>query len=94
MPQQVWNIRGYDGDERKFERTIVAGALSEPEMVALLQRLVSRHLSDDEVVSASLRKNAKGYVPHLEVRPINRGAPGLMTTGGGHHYTATIKDVQ
>ena len=94
MPQQVWKIRGYDGGEPIFERIIAVGAISEKDMTTLLQRLASRHLTDDEVVSASLRKNADGYAPHLEILSNKGGAPGLMTTGSGHHYTAIVEDVE
>ncbi len=87
----VWKIRGHDGLVPIFEQTI-PGNLSEREVIALLQRLASRHLSNDEVVSASLRKNAKGYTPHLEVLPNHHGTPGIMTTCGGYNYVATIED--
>ncbi len=92
MAQKVWKIRGYAGLELIFEQSIAAGSLSEQEITALLQRLASRHLSDNEVVSASLRKNARGYAPHLEVLPNTRGTPGLMTTSTDYNYTATIED--
>ena len=88
----VWKIRGYDDLEPIFERTIAGGSLSEQEMTTLLQRLASRHLSDDEVVSASLRRNASGYLPHLEVLRNHQGSPGLMATGGSYSYTASIEN--
>lgn len=90
MPQPFWKIQGYDGLEKTFEQTIPFGSLSEKEMIALLQRLAARHLDDEEVVSASLRKNACGYEAHLEV---NRIDSGLMTTGSGHNYTATVVNI-
>ncbi len=94
MPKQIWKIRGCDGGKRIFERTIPYGCLSDREVTELLKRLASRHLSDDEVVDASLRKNAKGHISHLEVRPNRGGTPGLMTTGSGHHYIAVVEDVK
>ena len=94
MAKQIWKIRGSDGDKPFFEADIAAGAMSEKEMTTLLQRLVSRHLTGEEVVSGSLRSNAKGYLPCLEVRPNRGGTPGLWTTGSGHHYIAIIVDVQ
>ena len=75
-----------------WERLIPLGLLSEAEMIVLLQRLATRHLDDDEVVNSSLRKNVKGYLSHLEVRQNIGGKPALMTTGTGHHYTATIQE--
>ena len=89
---QFWKINGYDGAQLVWERLIPAGILSEAEMIFLLQRLAARHLDDDEVVNSSLRKNAKGYLSHLEVRKSIGRKHALMTTGTGHHYTATIQE--
>ena len=89
---EQWKICGYDGDNLIFERVIPVGAMSEKEMTRLLERLASRHLTGDEVVSASLRENA-GHVPFLKVVPNRGGTPGLMTTGIGPHYTAIVKVV-
>ena len=88
----VWRICGYDGIEPLFERTIAAGSMTNQEMTTLLQRLASRHLSDDEIVSASMRTNANGYAPHLEVLLNHQGSPGLMVSGGRYSYIASIVD--
>jgi hypothetical protein len=45
------------------------GSLSEGEMTSLLQRLAAQHLTSDEIVNASLRRNAKSYAPLLEASP-------------------------
>ncbi len=94
MAQKVWKICGFDGLKAVFERTIPYGSLSDQEITELLKRLESRHLRDDEVIDASLRKNAKGHTSYLEVRPNRGGTPGLMTTGTGHHYIAVVEDVK
>lgn len=91
MPK-VWKIRGYQGLALTFELEIPENSLSEAEVENLLQRLQSRHLSDVEVVSSSLRRSASDYQSHLEVGR-NRGRPfGLMTSGSDNHYIATIED--
>ncbi|MEA2778568.1 MAG: hypothetical protein QOK29_112 [Rhodospirillaceae bacterium] len=90
MAEKMWVIRGYDSDKETFKRTLPVGRLSEAEMITLLQRLASRHLEDDEVVTSSLRKNAAWYTSHLEVRSSD-GA--LETIGSGHHYTAVVREV-
>ena len=61
-------------------------------MNRLLQRLASRHLTDDEVVSASLRKNADAYATHLEVQRNYGEKYPFMTTGGGHYYSVNVED--
>ncbi|MBR1158112.1 hypothetical protein [Bradyrhizobium elkanii] len=92
IARRYWVIRGYDGSEQTFERTIQEGLLSEVEMKVVLQRLACRHLSDDEVVSASLRKNAAGFRADLEIKQSHGGRFTLMTTGSGSHYTAPWKN--
>ncbi len=61
-------------------------------MNRLLQRLASRHLTDNEVVSASLRKNADAYANHLEVQRNYGGKYALMTTGRVHYYSVIVED--
>jgi hypothetical protein len=59
----VWLIEGQDGTTTFFRRRL-PGNLSESEIKAIVQRLACRHLTADEVVSASRRK---GYrTTHLE----------------------------
>lgn len=92
MSNRSWKICGYDGAREVFQRAVPEGALSESEVIILLQRLASRHLTDDDVVSSSLRKNADDYAVHLEVQRSRGGKYVLMTTGSGHHYIATIEE--
>jgi hypothetical protein len=56
MAKRIWKITGYLGDKSIYERAIRNGALSEKAMISPLQRLASRHLSEDEVVSSSLKR--------------------------------------
>ena len=62
---RIWKIRKFDGDDHK-QVWSVSGALSEPEICTMLQRLVSQNLSDDEIISASLRKNDRHHNTLLE----------------------------
>ncbi len=92
MSKRIWRIYGYDGDRAVFTRTVPKRSLSEREMIRLLQRLTSRHLTDDEVVSSSLRKNADDYASHLEVQQNHGEKYALMTTGSGHYYSVIVED--
>ena len=94
MTRRHWVIRGYDGSDQTFERTMSEGLLTEAEMKVVLERLACRHLSDEEVVSASLRKNAAGYRADLEIRQSHGGRFALMTTSSGCHYTATVEELE
>ena len=88
-----WRIVGYNGDRATgFERRVPLASCSEAEMRALLQRLVSCRLSENEIIAASLRKTAKDFAGHLEIGRISPGEPDLHTLGAGHYYTATIVD--
>ncbi len=87
----VWRIAGYNSNELEFECRIPEGTLSEAEVIVLLQRLAARHLDPDEVVSSSLRKNAKSYVGHLEITK-SYGKKNALMTRGNPFYTAAVED--
>jgi hypothetical protein len=91
----LWQTTGYLGDKSIYERAIRKGALSEKAMIALLQRLASRHLSEDEIVSSSLKKDDHGYCSALEIHRSRGGRDALMTTtGSGHYYTALVEKAE
>lgn len=56
--KRVWIIEGYDSTNRIFQRR-VSGTLTSAEITAMLQRLASRHLAPEEIVSGSLRRNRR-----------------------------------
>ncbi len=89
---KVWKIRGYDGLRLVVEREIPQGSLSEAEVKTMLQRLQARHLTDGEVVGASLRQGTAGYRHDFEINRNQGGSFALMTTGSGMHYTATSEE--
>ncbi len=84
---KVWLITGSDGDQTTFKGEM-PGQMSESEVSTALERLAARHLSEDEIISASLRKRTPGYRPLLE--PIGTGRP--ISYGHGVNYTADFKD--
>ena len=85
---KVWHIEGFNGSTVIFESDM-PGNMSQSEIETTLQRLVARHLSADEIVDASLRRRARGYLPLL--KRVGRGAP--LCYGENPYYTATPKDV-
>jgi hypothetical protein len=81
LDRQHWRIEGMEGDTRTFEVSIPMGSLSEAEIIALLRRLASRHLTAGEIVAASLRKSARGYSPLLEARVESEAGRYTITVG-------------
>ena len=88
MTARTWKITGYDG-AREIYSGEVPGILTDEEVGRILQRLAARHLSDQEVVAASLRKNFVGYAPLLECTFDRAGPKGnIVTCGSNPHYIA------
>jgi hypothetical protein len=90
MARKVWEISGYDGLELIFKVTVPRKELSHSKATALLQRLAAGHLTEEEVISSSLRKRAAGYRPLLEVRRDGH----WLTIGAASHWVACIKEVK
>jgi hypothetical protein len=90
--EKFWKIAGYDGTAKLFERVLPLDSLSEKEMTALLQRLAAAHLRPDEIINASLRRNAKSYAPLLE--PQQESKPSSVhfsiTVGLSPNYVASV----
>jgi hypothetical protein len=92
--KKFWKIVGHDGTDKLFEHTLPLGSLSEAEMTTLLQRLTASHLTLDEIVNASLRRNAKSYVPFLEPRQESkpRAKRFAIAVGDSPNYIASVWD--
>lgn len=91
MPgKRYWRIEGYDGLERTFEKVVPVGRVSENAVVVLLQRLASKHLDEDEIVSSSLNRAAAGRTRHLEPQR-GEGNPRTITVGEGQYYVASVR---
>ncbi len=92
MSDRTWKIEGWDGFKQIYTGE-VPGTLTEEEILKMLQRLQARHLSHEEVVSASLRKNFKGYSVLLERTNRDRtGDKGTsVAVGDNPHYIAFRK---
>ena len=92
MPKR-WKITGYEGSRVIYEGW-ARGALSDREVVELLARLQARHLTEGEIVSASLRRGTKGRTTLLEVHAMNTGRSGFMTLGSPAHYVARYEEYE
>ena len=90
MVGKHWRIDGSDGTDEIFSCT-VSIALSDGEIKSLLKCLASKHLTCDEIIDASLRRNMKGYRSDLEVKAIGGKRHGWMT-GGSPNYVASVRE--
>jgi hypothetical protein len=90
--EKFWKITGYDGTAKIFERVLPLDSLSEKE--TLLQRLAAARLRPDEIINASLRRNAKSFAPLLE--PQQESKPSSVrlsiTVGLSPNYVDTFDD--
>jgi hypothetical protein len=58
MPKAYWKIEVQKRFETTYSRYL-SGDLTENEITVIIQRLACRHLSEEEIISASLRKPKK-----------------------------------
>jgi hypothetical protein len=83
MARTKWRIDGHRGlVPTGFSREVVA---TENQIECVFERLAARHLTEDEIVDATL-----GSGTHFEIiRDKRPGKPmQLSTRGTGHHYVA------
>lgn len=88
MPKRVrlfWKIRGFNSTQQIYERVIPYGHFTDKRMIALHQRLTCKFLDFDEIVSASLRRNARAYAMHLEARRDASPPAGRFSISVGHN---------
>jgi hypothetical protein len=58
-------------------------------MIALLERLVCRHLEEHEIIHASLKEHSARYSSELEPN-IDRSRKLTISVGTNPHYVATV----
>lgn len=88
-----WKIVGVDNLQPFFEQLVPIRQISDKGVVDLLKRLASRHLTPEEVIDCSRRKDAVGHRDLLRV--VNETKPGkvLLYTTLDPHYLATVVDI-
>ena len=82
-----WIITRWDGLRVSPERYL-PGYLSIREVEVILQHLVCRHLDEDEIISASRRRNDPKRTTFLD--RVGRGSPPCY--GNNPHYTAEYRE--
>ena len=89
-PGTCWKIAGYANGKIFFERTLPYHHLTSGQASGLIQRLAARHLSPEDIVTASQKMGTSGRTDHLEVRCIS-GRPLRLTTAGDPYFTASVE---
>ena len=84
---KVWKITRWDGNESSPVGTL-PGHFAESAIANVLQRLLCRELTVDEILRSSLRKDTENYSPLLE--RVGRGRP--MSYGTNPHYSAEVEN--
>jgi len=87
-----WRIQKVEGLTVVWETTVPYGRLTEKQIEPMLQRLAARHLTEDEIISGSLRKNAKGHHDLLRVHRDVRPGHVMIYTTLDPHYLVTVVD--
>ena len=96
MPQQSspWIVQGWKSTQKVYETELPLKSVSETEMAVILQRLCCRHLSEDEIVNASVRRASPRYDPRLEVERENTKARFSMSVScHPYWYAASTRSV-
>lgn len=92
MAKRQWRIVCYDSTTLVWEGVTPFNSFSTRQAAELLARLAARHLTDDEVVSASRGGRASERDARLRVSR-NGGGEFALFTGGNPHYVARIEQV-
>jgi hypothetical protein len=71
--KHYWKIEAMDGFDTTFE-TLIPGNLTRTEVTTIIQRLACRHLTESEIISASLRKPRRTSLlePLIGTRPASK----------------------
>lgn len=87
-----WKIQGVEGLKVFYEATIPFRHMTENQIEVMLQRLASRHLTPDEIIACSTRRNSEGHRDLLVVK--NETKPGrvLLYTTLDPYYLATVTE--
>jgi hypothetical protein len=90
-PKLKWRIRGYDKQKQIFEKTVSLRAFTENQMIAVLQRLVCKHLDHDDIVAASRQRSSNSVTKHLQVtKQSSSSVHPVITVGRNPYFIAVI----
>jgi hypothetical protein len=86
---RTWVIEGFDGLTCFFQKTLSETFLPDAQIVALLQRLLSRHLTTEDIVSGSTTLRNPFHNPVFGPRREIVDGGISITVGENPYYVAT-----
>jgi hypothetical protein len=86
---RTWIIEGFDGPTCFFQKTLSGTFLPDARIVALLQRLLSRHLTSEDIVSGSTTLRDPFHNPVFGTRRKIVDGGVSITVGENPYYVAT-----
>ena len=85
-----WVIEGFDSIKPLERFVLPKSSWVEPRIIDLLKRLVSKHLSVDDVVNASRAPRDQFYNPVLKETRSTSGKRLTISVGANPHYIANL----
>ena len=89
--RRFWEIRGWKGTEKIFEKKCLMGYFEDLQIENTLKALTAKASLDyDEIVDSYSKKNSKIYKPLLEVRKSGRQFTIMCGLGTDVAFTARL----
>jgi hypothetical protein len=88
---RTWVIEGFDGPTCFFQQSLSEAFLPDARIIALLQRLLSRHLTAKDIIDGSTTLRDPFHNLLFETRREIVDGEVLITVGQNPHYVATSK---
>jgi hypothetical protein len=86
---RTWVIEGFDGPTCFFQQTLSEAFLPDARIIALLQRLLSRHLTVEDIIDGSTTLRDPFHNPIFETPSENREWGVSIAVGKNPYYVAT-----
>ncbi|GAW33293.1 hypothetical protein RA2_00329 [Roseovarius sp. A-2] len=94
MAKRQWLVTGWESTQVIYECEFPLSAFSEKHIESFLKRLVYKHLSHEEIASASQERNpGEEESPLLVVSRDATSSRFCMSVGTNPHYTAQAREI-
>lgn len=90
---RAWSVVGWNGTKKIYEQTFRHSEFTDKQMKLLLQRLLCRQMSEQEIVNATMRRRKGEGHGVLEVQSERTSDRFIMSVGDTPHFTAVVLDI-